>query len=149
MGTVVGYFTPSPTVVVASAVVPSDARTYCYVSGDLARDDVSHVAAVIEVALREAITQYETRAASDVQKKGRPRYWYCVELRIKSLGALAINEWKPHVDTAWQRVLQWRKEHDVAQSWKRLEARSEAYSDIIDGAALTFDFLLYNELAKA
>jgi hypothetical protein len=95
------------------------------------------------------MAQYDVRVKADIRDKGKPRYFYNVSVNIASLGALDFREWKARVDAAWQRVLQWREENHVAQTWKRVDAYYNPYSDLIDGSSITVDFRLYNELADA
>lgn len=148
MGAVAGHLASNPTVTITSRVY-SNGSSQRYTHANLAREDVSHLAVVIEAALREAMTQYDVRVKADIRDKGQPRYFYVVSVKIASLGALDFREWRARVDAAWQRVLQWREENRVAQTWKRVDAYYNPYDDLIDGSSVTVDFRLYNELADA
>jgi len=148
MGAVVGHFASNPTVTITSEIY-SNRSSRRYAHANVAMDDVSQCDVVLEAALREAMTQYDARVKADIRDKGQPRYFYNVSVNIASLAALDLREWRARVDAAWQRVLQWRGENHIAQTWKRADVYCNTYSDLFDGSSVTVDFRLYNELADA
>lgn len=144
MGAVAGHLISNPTVTITSEIYSNHSRQR-YTHANLARDDEPQLAVVLEASLREVMTQYEMRVKADVRDKGRPRYFYSVSVKITSLGELVPREWKPRVDAAWQRVLQWREENNVVQTWKRVDTYCGTYSDFVDGSSVSFEFRLYSE----
>ena len=102
----------------------------------------------IDVALRGALSHYDAKVAQHIQATGRPRDAYRLSVWVVGDNEPSLEQWRPRVRAAWDRVLKIREKCQDLATWKYAEHSIHSTFNFFSGPALIFSFVLTSEVKK-
>lgn len=147
MGAAISYYTQEPTVTIFSTL---DTRSQA--CRPLTIPTHSHewrFDAALDSVIQHAMEQYEAIMEREGGRDARPWFSYRMTVWVLSTGAPTLDEWQRRIDAAWKRTLRWRKDRNVAKTWRKLETHSHEKYSVFDGGSLAFSFELFTDRKKA